>query len=247
VDNGSDVAAYFALMSRELLEEPEESTILPRIVERAVDAVPACDWSGILLRRRRGRVELIAASCPLADSLDAWQDELGEGPGLAAIETNESQLIDDVRNDARWPGWAARVAAAGVGSGFSVPLSTESHALGSLNLYAAKPFAFDAAIVERAEIFASHATTAFVAARLVTGLRTAVQSRHVIGAAQGIIMQRYDMTLEASFEVLRRYSSHSNRKLREVAQLVVDQRVLPDNLDLDGAGPGAAEGGRVQE
>ena len=85
MDNGADLAAYFALVSRELLEEPEESTILPRIVERAVDAVPACDWSGIFLRRRRGRVELIAASCPLGESLDAWQDELGEGPGLAAI------------------------------------------------------------------------------------------------------------------------------------------------------------------
>jgi GAF domain-containing protein len=247
VDNGADVAAYFALMSRELLEEPEESTILPRIVERAVDAVPACDWSGIVLRRRRGRVELIAASSPLADSLDAWQGDLGEGPGLAAIETNESQLVDDVSNDARWPGWAARVTGAGVGSGFSVPLSTESHALGALNLYAAKPFAFDAVSVERAEIFTSHATTAFVAARLVTGLRTAVQSRHVIGAAQGIIMQRYDMTLEASFEVLRRYSSHSNRKLRDVAQLVVDQRVLPDQLDVDWVGSGGAEGGREQE
>ena len=193
-------------------------------------------------------MELIAASSPLADTLDGWQDELGEGPGLAAIETNESQLVDDVRNDTRWPGWAARVTGAGVGSSFSVPLSTESHALGALNLYAAKPFAFDAVSVERAEIFASHATTAFVAARLVTGLRTAVQSRHVIGAAQGIIMQRYDMTLEASFEVLRRYSSHSNRKLRDVAQLVVDQRVLPaDHLDLDGAGSGAAEGGREEE
>jgi AmiR/NasT family two-component response regulator len=69
----------------------------------------------------------------------------------------------------------------------------------------------------------------------------------VIGAAQGIIMQRYDMTLEASFEVLRRYSSHSNRKLRDVAQLVVDQRVLPDQLDVDGVGSGGAEGGREQE
>ena len=69
----------------------------------------------------------------------------------------------------------------------------------------------------------------------------------MIGVAQGIIMQRYDMTLEASFEVLRRYSSHSNRKLRDVAQLVVDQRALPDHLDVDAAGSGAAGGHRVQE
>ena len=165
--------------------------------------MPACDWSGIFLRRRRGRVEAIAASSPLADRIDAWQDELSEGPGLAAIETNELQLVDDLHTDARWPGWAARATGAGVGSGLSVPLSSESHALGALNLYAAKPFAFDAVSVERAQIFAIR-DDRVVAARLVTGLRTAVQSRHVIGVAQGIIMQRYEMTLEASFEVLRR-------------------------------------------
>ena len=242
MDNAADTAAYFARMSRDLLDEPDEGTTLPRIVERSVEAVPACDWSGVLLRRRRGRVELVAASSPLAGTLDGWQDELGEGPGLAAIETNDPQLVEDVGSDARWPAWAARVAGAGVGSGFSVPLTTESHALGALNLYAAKPFAFDAVGVERAEIFAAHATTALVTARLVTGLQTAVQSRHVIGVAQGIIMQRYDMTLESSFEVLLRYSSHSNRKLREVAQLVADLRVLPtDYADLDGA-LAAAEG-----
>ena len=236
VEHGSDAAAFFAEVSRELLAEPEENSTLHKIAERSVDTVPACDWSGIFLRRRRGRVEAIAASSPLADRIDTWQDELSEGPGLAAIETSELQLVDDLHTDGRWSGWAARATAAGVGSGLSVPLSSESHALGALNLYAAKPFAFDADSVERAQIFAIHATIAVETARLVSGLRTAVQSRHVIGVAQGIIMQRYEMTLDASFEVLRRYSSHANRKLREVAQLVVEQRVLPaDYVDLDGA------------
>ena len=234
MDNGADAAAYFAELSRELLDQPEESATLHKIAELSVEAVPACEWTGISLRRRRGRVETMAASSPLGDRIDAWQDERGQGPGLTAIETDAPQLVDDARNEARWPEWAAFARDAGVGSGLSIPLSTESHALGALNLYAAKPFAFDAESVERALIFTSHATTAIVAARLVSGLQTAVNSRHVIGLAQGIIMQRYDMSLEASFEVLRRYSSHTNRKLREVAQLVVDQRVLPgDYVDLD--------------
>jgi len=247
VDNEADTAAYFAGLSRELLDNPEESATLRKIAELSVDAIPACEWTGISLRRRRGRVETMAASSPLADRIDAWQDEHGQGPGLAAIETSVPQLVDDVRNDARWPGWATFAGEAGIGSGLSIPLSTESHALGALNLYAAKPFAFDAESVERALIFTTHATTAVVAARLVSGLQTAVHSRHVIGLAQGIIMLRYDMTLEASFEVLRRYSSHTNRKLRDVAQLVVDQRALPgDYVDPDGV-DGAAGGHRVQE
>jgi GAF domain-containing protein len=247
VDNAADAAAYFARLSRELLDEPEESVTLHKIAELSVDAVPACEWTEICLRRRRGRVETLAASSPLADRVDAWQAEHEQGPGLAAIETSEPQLVDDVRTDARWPGWAAFAKDAGIGSGFSVPLSTESHALGALNMYAAKPFAFDAESVERALIFTSHATTAVVAARLVSGLQTAVQSRHVIGLAQGIIMQRYDTTLEASFEVLRRYSSHANRKLRDVAQLVVDQRVLPGDYVVLDTIAHAPEGHRSEE
>ena len=247
MDNGADAAAYFARVSRGLLAEPEESVTLRKIAERSVESVPACDWSGIFLRRRRGRVEMIASSSPVADRIDGWQDELGQGPGLAAIETNEPQIVDDVRHDPRWPGWASLAAGAGVGSGVSVPLATESHALGALNLYAAKPFAFDTDNVARALIFSSHATTAVEAARLVSGLQTAVQSRHVIGVAQGIIMHRYDMTLEASFEVLRRYSSHSNRKLRDVAQLVVEQRMLPaDYVGLDEDSE-ATDSGRERE
>ena len=54
-----------------------------------------------------------------------------------------------------------------------------------------------------------------------------MRSRHVIGIAQGILMQRYDMGEDAAFDVLRRYSSHDNIKLREVAERVIDERRLP--------------------
>ena len=238
VDDGADAAAFFAKVSRDLLDDPDERVTLQRIAERSVDVVPACDWSGIVLRRRRGRIDSVAWSSPTAHTFDALQDELGAGPGLAAIEENDAQLVDDAHGDPRWQGWTSRLAEAGVGSMLSVPLSTESHALGALNLYAARPGAFDAGSVDRALVFATHAATAIGAARLVTGLQTAVLSRHLIGVAQGIIMHRYDMTMEASFEVLRRYSSHSNRKLRDVAQLVVDQRELPARyMDPDGLDP----------
>jgi AmiR/NasT family two-component response regulator len=56
----------------------------------------------------------------------------------------------------------------------------------------------------------------------------AVDSRKLIGQAQGILMERYDLDQDRAFEVLRRYSRDSNVKLREVAQLVVDTRQLPD-------------------
>ena len=229
MDIGADAAAFFARLSRELLEEPEELVTLQRIAERAVDVVPACDWSAISLRRRRGRVETVAVSSPVVEELVGWQYTLDEGPYLDPVSEQDSWAVDDVRTDGRWPRWAARVAEAGVGSILSVRLSTETETLGALDLYAAQPLAFDTDNVDRALIFASHAATAAGAARLVTGLQTAIQSRHLIGVAQGIIMQRYDLTMDASFEVLRRYSSNANIKLRDVARMVVERRLLPDS------------------
>jgi len=40
-------------------------------------------------------------------------------------------------------------------------------------------------------------------------------------------MERFDLDDERAFEVLRRYSQDNNRKLRDVAQELVDTRKLP--------------------
>jgi AmiR/NasT family two-component response regulator len=62
----------------------------------------------------------------------------------------------------------------------------------------------------------------------------ALDSRKLIGQAQGILMERFDLDDTHAFEVLRRYSQDSNIKLRDVAQIVVETRRLPD--------PSAAQG-----
>jgi len=42
-------------------------------------------------------------------------------------------------------------------------------------------------------------------------------------------MATYQLTMNQSFELLRRYSSQENVKLRDVAQHVVDEGVLPES------------------
>jgi AmiR/NasT family two-component response regulator len=54
-------------------------------------------------------------------------------------------------------------------------------------------------------------------------LKLALESRHLIGLGQGLLMHRYGLDVEASFQVLRRLSSHRNVKLRDVAAKVVDE------------------------
>lgn len=229
MDNQAQMAAYFAAVSRDLLARSDEELTFQRIADRAVDVIPPCDFVGITLRRKRRRPESVAVTDPVAQHCDDWQYELDEGPCLSAIAEDETYLIDDVARDPRWPRWGPRAAAAGAGSILSVRLADERDALGALNLYSRRPHAWDTDSIDLALVFASHAATAVSNTQLVSGLQTALQSRHLIGVAQGILMAQYDMGLETAFEVLRRYSSHTNVKLRDVANQVVELRALPDD------------------
>lgn len=236
MDNQAQLAAYFANVSRDLLARTDEELTFQRIADRAVEVIPACDFVGITLRRRRGRPESVAVTDDAARLCDDLQYELGEGPCLSAVADDESYLIDDVKTDARWPRWGPRAAEVGAGSILSVRMADDNEALGALNMYSRSSSAWDADNRDLALVFASHAATAISNTQLVSGLQTALQSRHLIGVAQGILMSQYDMGLETAFEVLRRYSSHSNVKLREVALKVVELRSLPhDYSDIAGA------------
>ncbi|MBA2953698.1 ANTAR domain-containing protein [Nocardioides sp. CGMCC 1.13656] len=66
-------------------------------------------------------------------------------------------------------------------------------------------------------LFATHAAQALDAAQVIAGLRAALGSRHQIGVAQGILMQRHGLTIEQAFAVLQRFSHESNTKLNDVA------------------------------
>lgn len=49
-------------------------------------------------------------------------------------------------------------------------------------------------------------------------LRTALETRDVIGQAKGILMERHHVTAEEAFAMLNRASQHCNVKLRDLAR-----------------------------
>jgi hypothetical protein len=72
-----------------------------------------------------------------------------------------------------------------------------------------------------------------------------MESRAVIEQAKGIIMAANRCSPEAAFDILRRASQHQNRKLRDIAEEIVErtQRDLPSALD-DGTTSLAPSAGR---
>lgn len=78
-----------------------------------------------------------------------------------------------------------------------------------------------------ARITASVASVELAHHRNDANLWQAIDSRHRIGQAQGILMERFDIDDGASFAVLRRYSHTRNAKLAVVADELVRTRLLP--------------------
>jgi AmiR/NasT family two-component response regulator len=68
---------------------------------------------------------------------------------------------------------------------------------------------------------------------IVEQLRAGLESRTVIGQAQGILMERERITAEAAFAILRTASQNTNVKLRDIAVRVVDTGEDPRALGAD--------------
>lgn len=236
-------AAAFAQISRELLAQPQEAMTLQRVADLAVEVVPSAEAVGISLRQGSGAVETVASTAPMVVRADELQYALDEGPCLDSIRGAETYVAHDTRTDRRWPRWGPLVAELGFLSVLSAQLvNYDGSPIGAVNLYARTADVYSEEDVDFALVFAHHASGAIEATRERDGLRTALHSRHVIGVAQGMLMQRYGLSVDAAFEVLLRRSQESNTKLRDIAALMVSSGRIPDV----GEHAGAEANGQLQ-
>lgn len=210
-----------ARIIEQLSAEPEEAYTLQQVVDQAVANVPGCHMCSVFVRRH-GTVEVAANSDATASRVDELQFELDEGPCLNVLSEHELASVPDTEHERRWPRWAEQAHAQGVKSSLSVRLSATAPYFACLNMYSYREGGFDDDAVDRAVVYARLASVALEQAREISGLRSALNNRLIIGAAQGILMERYGLTLNRAFEVLRRHSNDNNTKLRDVAQGVLD-------------------------
>lgn len=60
-----------------------------------------------------------------------------------------------------------------------------------------------------------------------------LEARATVEQAKGILMERYAISADAAFSVLRRLSQNTNRKLRSIAQELVETGELPGDPTAD--------------
>lgn len=218
------MAMEFAALAQRLQGSDFEMT-LEEVLKAAVETVDA-DLGGIMLVRK-GKVESVAVIDDVVREADRLQLEAGDGPCLDAIEEGSTFIIDDTATEERWPQWCRAVHELGIRSVLSVQLHTATGLRGALNLYSSEANEYSRDDAETALILATHASVALAADKERAEFKRAIDGRHMIGMAQGILMERFSLKADQAFSVLRRYSQDRNVKLREVAEQLVESRALP--------------------
>lgn len=207
-------------------------TTLQQVVDLAALTIEGCDFAGIFFREVGTTSTWVHTDSAVAE-IDALQLRLGEGPCFDAIAEGSTCYAEDLDDDVRWPSFAREAMDRGVRSVLTLHLSANAMP-GALNLYAKYPRAFGVIDRGKAVILASLAGIAISSAqehadekRQIDNLAAALASREIIGQAQGILMERERVAADEAFDILRRASQHLNRKLKEVAQDLVDTGERP--------------------
>jgi GAF domain-containing protein len=214
-------------MALDLHEERGVAETVETALQFACQAV-GCGHAGLLLLQDLGALEIGAVTGPLVQKAADLQLSEGEGPGSAVVLGRwDSVLVPDTAVDDRWPKWSAGVSDLGLRNVLAVRLHANDITLGVLELFADKAFAFGQQDVEVAHILAQHVSVAVASAQHEASLWQAVDSRKLIGQAQGILMERFSIEAPQAFAMLRRYSQDHNIKLREVARLLTETRRFP--------------------
>jgi GAF domain-containing protein len=223
-----DARDAFAQLGELPFDTTSMDAMLQRVAELAKGVIPGVAEASVSLIIN-DKATTAAYTGQLALDLDETQYDRGYGPCLEAAVGEEIREITDAREETRWPDYARICAARGALSSLSVPVPVREAIHGGLNLYAVAAHAFDDAARDVAREFASYAAVAvhnrhlYESTReLAENLDIAMRNRAVIEQAKGILMSQRRCDATEAFSLLAAASQRSNRKLRDIAQAIVD-------------------------
>lgn len=215
-------------LQRLLLDVVDIHRFLGELAEVSTTVVAAPVSSGISLRYD-GNLLTFGASDARTETLDETQYRLGAGPCLQSLANGQVEQIVDTLLEERWPAYVEQAVGLGLRCSVSLPLTIGHETFGALNVYGFdQPGLFGPAERRELELFAAQAaTTLRVAVRqvkdaaLLAQMEASLHSRTVIDQALGIIMSQQRCTASVAFDLLRRESQNTRRRLRDLAAELV--------------------------
>jgi transcriptional regulator with GAF, ATPase, and Fis domain len=222
----------FVELADTLVEDFDLVEFLASLTERVV-ALEMASEVGILLVDEAGDLQFLAASHERTQMLELFQVQTEEGPCQDCFATGVPVSVIDLAdaND-RWPRFAPKALASGFRSVQAVPLRLRGTILGAMNLFLTEPGGISDDSLTVIQAMADVATIGLLQQRelhrahtVESQLQHALQSRIGIEQAKGIVSEQAQVTPDAAFELMRRYSRDNNRKLAGVAIAIVEGTV----------------------
>jgi GAF domain-containing protein len=209
-------------------------TGLEPAMQQVVDAAKAlfrADGAGLMLLSEGEVLRWVTATDPRAQTLEAAQERLGEGPCVDAFDHGTLQLIPDSAAERRWPELTKVLRKDGVHAVLSVPVEVAQGRVGSLNVYLAEPHEWDHSERNAAQIYGrlagsllGSALAAELQERLIEQLQWALEHRVLVEQAKGVLMGREGIPADVAYQRIRSVARSSRRPVAEVAQAVVAGR-----------------------
>lgn len=231
------VDLYTAVSSR-LRKFDGEADAASAMTAIAVQMLPGSDFAGLTRLRAGGALVTLGATDPLVEQVDRVQYELGSGPCVDGLVSDRPVIAEDLRESRQWPEFGRHAAELGVRSMLSYRLHLEGGqnqdqavVLGGMNFYSRRPGAFEAdrvfSLVTVLASFCALAVWGGSLAERAKNVESALASSRDIGAAQGILMERYKLPRDEAFGLLAVVSQQTNRKLRDIAVHLVETGEVP--------------------
>jgi GAF domain-containing protein len=219
--------------TREVLEElihqgdVDTGATLLAMGRKAKEIVPECVGLSLALLDDGLTFTLVASSSEIA-ALDAVQ-YLDGGPCVDGA--HEGQVVsvdqDDMTAEGGWRLYAQATAAAGVASSLTLPIERSGRVVGSINLYAATPEAFEKHHDELGKALGATARNAIINADLSFSTRLeAVQAparladQDDIDIALGIIAASQEINIPTAHERLRQAAARAGITEGQAARAV---------------------------
>jgi GAF domain-containing protein len=200
--------------------------ILDLTTSIAADSIFTASGAGLSLIAEDGTKSSMSSTHPLVAAADDRQYEFGEGPCLTSWADNVVVRIDDLNLDTRWPRWNRAARELHLRSVLSTPVYTGSRIAGAMKLYSDRPRAFDRAaenlllrFAEQAGILVDNLQTLSAAEESSAAIRNRLQSRQLIAVAQGVLVERHEISTGDAF---LRLSDAARRSGRTVAEEAAD-------------------------
>jgi hypothetical protein len=230
------LAKVFVEVADTLVAEFDVIEFLQMLAARAAGLVDAAAV-GLLLADQHGRLRFMAASDENTRLLELFQVQSHDGPCLDAFNTAQPVINVDLRAaGGRWPRFAPHATASGFRSVHAFPLRLRNDVIGVMNIFGHDVGGLDGIDMQIVQALADVAAIGLLQERTISRdeilteqLQGALNSRIIIEKAKGAIAQAYDISVDVAFDLLRRYARRTNRRLSDVARLIVtDQAGLAD-------------------